>query len=437
MATINKREWTTKATGQQRVRWDAQVYLGRHPATGKPQFVSKTFHRKGDAEVWARKQESMMDDGTRPATTRETLAEYLTRWLDVYAGQVRAVTVYNYRTVINRWVVNPSNGTPPIGAIRLTKLTVKAFDELYRYMREQAGLQPRGVQYLHGILKRALKDAVRKGVLPKNPAEFATVPKADHTGEEDDEDGRVGYLNREQALGFLTAAKEDRYSALWHVLLTGGLRPCEAFALRWRDVEFDVETAATREDEQPGSVSVRRTLTRIGVDRKKHPLGWKVTKPKTKKSRRTVPLPAETMWELRKWRTQQKRDRFAVGSEWQEHGLVFTTQVGSPLDGSNLHRGSFRRVCSATGLGEWGPEPTKPRSGPTPNRAFTPSIRVYDLRHTFATLLLEDGEDLLVVSRLLGHSTYKLTADLYAHVTPERKEQAAARLDRMFAAHSA
>lgn len=425
MATINKRETKTG-----KVRWDAQVYVGRHPATGKPQFLSKTHHRKGDAEAWARKQESMKDEGVRPATTRETLADYLTGWLEVYAGQVRAVTLYNYEVSLKRWVLDPPKGTPPIGSIRLTKLTVKAFEELYRHMTDH-GLQPRGVQYMHGILKRALKDAVRKGILPKNPAEFATVPKADHKGEEDEEDTAAGYLDREQADRFLTAAREPEdpeaprtYAALWYVLLTGGLRPCEAFALKWRQVDFD-----------RGEVHIRRTLTRVGLDREKHPLGWKLTKPKTKKSRRTVPLPDITMRELRAWRTQQKRDKLAAGSEWQEHGFVFTTQTtGAPLDGSNLYRGPFRRVMEAAGLGEYGPEPEKPRSGPTPKREFTPSHRVYDLRHSFATLLLEAGEDLLVVSRLLGHSTIKLTADTYAHVTQERREEAAQRFDRMFAA---
>jgi integrase len=329
MARISKREWKSQKDGKAYVRWDAQLYVGRHPATHKPQFLSKTFERRTDAEAWARKLELMKDEGGRPATTKETLGEYLERWLLIHAGQVRDVTVYNYRASLNRWVLKPSKGVPPIGSIRLSKLPVQAFDQLYAYMLEQ-GIEPRGIEYVHGILKRALKEAVRKGTLPRNPTEFATLPKQDHAAEEDEE-AVVRALDREQADRFLDAARENRHAALWHVLLTGGLRPCEAFALKWLHVDF-----------VKGEVHVRRTLSRVGLDRKEHPTGWKLTKPKTPKSSRVVPLPDLTMRELRAWKVEQAKDRLALGPEWQDHGFVFTTEVGSPLDGSNLYRTSFR-----------------------------------------------------------------------------------------------
>jgi integrase len=412
MATIRKRETKTGA-----VRWEVQVLLGSHPKNGRPIYRSKTLPRKADAEKWAREQERLKDNET-PSLTRMTLAE----WLASHHSQVRDVTIYNYRTVVNRWILNPKNGAPLIGSRPLRKLGPAAFEDLYIYMREQ-GIGDRGIRTLHEILRPALFDAVAKGHIGKNPVVLAKAPKINAKGEEEDQDAAEAHaLSKEEADRFLLAARKDRYSPLWHVLLMGGLRPCEALGLRWQDVDFE-----------RGAVEVRSSLSRVGVDREKYPLGWKLTIPKTKKSRRTVPLPDAAMRELRRWKKLQAWERRTFEGEYQDHGFVFTTEVGSPLDHGNLASRSFTRVMENAGLGEWGPEPKKPKSGPTPRRPFTPSRRMYDLRHTHATLLLMDGEDMLVVSRRLGHSTIKLTADLYASVTKERADGAALRLERMFA----
>jgi integrase len=417
MATFRKRTTKTGAA-----RWEAQVLIGIHPKTEKPTYRSKTLPRKADAERWAREQETSKDNGETPGLTRTTLAEWLEDWLKSHGPQVRDVTIYNYRTVVNRWILNPKNGAPPIGSTPLRKLGPASFEKLYRYMREQ-GIGDRGIRTLHEILRPALFDAVKKGHIGRNPVALATAPKINAKGEEEEEDAAEAHaLTKEEAGRFLTAAREDRYSALWHVLLMGGLRPCEAMGLRWQDVDFE-----------RGAVEVRKSLSRVGVDREKFPLGWKLTEPKTKKSRRTVPLPDAAMRELRRWKKLQAWERRTFEGEYQDHGVVFTTEVGSPVDHGNLASRSWRRVMEEAGLGEWGPESKKPKSGPTRRRPFTPSHRIYDLRHTHATLLLMDGEDLLVVSRRLGHSTIKLTADTYGSVTPERADGAALRLDRMFA----
>lgn len=424
MAFIKKR-----MTKRGETRWDAQVYVGRNPATHKPQFLLRTFGREKDAKAWARAQESMKDSGGRPSTTKETLADYLKRWLDVHAGQVRAVTVYNYRKTLERWVIGETantngrgggrhkydGGPHPIGGLRLNKLTVDWFDNLYVHMREN-GIGPRGVQYIHGILKRALSDAVRKGVISTNPAQFATPPK--HTDGNEDEDS-LRAMNQQQASAFLDSARADRHSALWHVLLLGMLRPCEAFALKWADVDLDA-----------GCVRVRYSLTRVGVDKASQ--GWKLTAPKTKKSKRTVPLPQFAIKELRRWQIQQKKERLFLGPEYQQTGFVFTTEVGTPLDLSNLYRGSFRNVMERARLGEYGPERAKPKTGPKPKRRFVPSFRIYDLRHSGATLLLQAGENIKVVSERLGHSSIVLTADTYSHVLPTMQQGAAEKLEMMF-----
>lgn len=404
---------------QGRCRWRAVVYLGRT----KPRLREQTFMRRKDAEEWARKLETRKDKGDRPTTDKRTLADYMQWWLKAKAkgavagkkkGRVpRTRTMSDYTRAVERWILHPPKGLPILGEHRLDRLTYEVLDRFYDAMLEQAGTTPGTVRRLHGVLRQALEGPARKGSLARNPTDWASVPQVVPVQSED-ADGVIPAMDKEQALNFLIAARADRYSALWHVLLLGGLRPGEAFALKWKDVDFEART-----------VRVVRNLVRV---RGKE--GWQLELPKTKGSRRTIPLPAVAMHELQTWKTQQKRDRLQVGPLWQEHDFVFTTKTGTPLDGA---RRSFRSVMEAAGLGEQGPErERKSRSGPAPKRKFKPAFRIYDLRHSCATLLLLAGESLKVVSERLGHTTITLTADTYSHVLPTMQRAAADKLDEMF-----
>lgn len=410
-------------------RWNIQIYLGRDQTTGKIRFESKTFDRKKEAEEWARQLEVKKDEGTyKPTDAKLTLGEYLTTtWLPVQRKQVRST--YNLEATLGKWVLRQRSNTPYLGGMALKKLTVDDFDRLYVAMAEQ-GLGVRGITYLHGILRKALKFAVKKHKLAHNPTHDATLPKpdvqAEITSEHDEEEGEVQYLNREQAQRFLTVAKTDRWSALWHLLLDAGLRPGEAFALNWRHVDFEKRM-----------VKVRGTLTRIGVTKKKAGgKGWKVTPPKTKASIGEVPISAATTAELRRWKAKQAEERLQLGPEWEDNGFVFTTEFGSPL-GNNLGRAWTRLMARADAgkgdLGTWGPEPVKPKSGPTPERTFTPRFVPYVLRHTCATLLLLDDMDLLSVSRRLRHKNITITARFYGHVQAKHTTKAADSFDRLAA----
>ncbi len=173
------------------------------------------------------------------------------------------------------------------------------------------------------------------------------------------------------------------------VLLTTGLRPGEALGLRWEDWEGD-------------RLRVQRSLTRTAKG------GWMLAEPKTSRSRRSVTLPSSTSEALGAHRVNQARERLQRGMGYQDDGLVFCTAQGTPLDLPGVTRRHFHPILKAAGLER---------------------IRVYDLRHTCATLLLAAGEHPKIVSERLGHASVTLTLDTYSHVLPDMQESAAKKLE--------
>jgi integrase len=409
------------------------IYLGKDP-TGVERQTAKTFDTRKEAQEYATKIEGLRNDKKYlPSVARGTFADYLREtWLPTYRTQVRSA--YTIEKALGAWIFGTSKkkkheGMPLLGNKRLRDLTVNDFDRFYAALSER-GMRPRRIEHLHGLLRRALKHAVRTGQLPSNPTEFATLPKPDRRAEitceaDEDEGGEVEYLKESHAVRFLETAKTDRWSALWHLLIDAGLRPGEAFALKWHHIDFERRL-----------VKVRGNLSRVrGAERNERGQGWKIMKPKTKSSIGDVPVRATTINELEKWRAKQAEERKRIGSEWKEHGFVFTTEFGSPL-GNNMRRAWSRVLRAVDGgsgeLGTWGPESEKPSSGPMAERSFTPAVSMYVLRHTCATLLLKGGIPLLEVSRRLRHKSIVITARFYGHLTAEDTTAAPEVLDKLF-----
>ena len=194
-------------------------------------------------------------------------------------------------------------------------------------------------------------------------------------------------LTPEQAKRFIAAAASDRWTALWVLLVTTGLRPSEALGLRWTDLDAE-------------KLRVQWALVRVPG------AGWSLAETKNKKGR-TVTLPAVAHRPLRRW---QAEERLRLGAGYLEQGFMFATASGQPLDLTNLKKKHFK---------------------PLLKRAKLPDIRLYDLRHTAASLLLANGEHPKVVQEMLGHFSITLTMDTYSHVMPDMQEQSAARLDAL------
>ena len=230
----------------------------------------------------------------------------------------------------------------------------------------------------------ALKQAVRWGLLQRNPAELADLPKADR------KERRV--LSPAEARQFIEACEGAEHGLVFHFALLTGMRPEGYLALQWSDLDLERRTA-----------QVRRAVVRQKG-------GWRFKEPKTSRSRRSVALPADLIQKLVKHRLRQNEWRLQLGGLWEALDLVFCGAGGSPLSNVDLNRRHFKPLLEKAGL---------------------PQIRLYDLRHSCATLLLIAGENPKVVSERLGHSTVVLTLDTYSHVLPTMPEQATARLQEL------
>lgn len=365
-------------------RYLIRVYLGRDPDTGKRKYRSQTIHgTKKEAGRKLRKLLTSADNGKLPIREIGTVDDYLDVWLDTVAKpSVRARTLDDYTATLRNYV------RPHVGGIRLAKLSPANVRAMLVTLREQ-GYAPRTVRKARECLRNALEHAVAEGHIPDNPSRGRLVAKALPPKEQTER----RTLASEDVGAFLEAASEDRLAAYWIVMLFGGFRPSEALALRWQDVDLDSST-----------VQVRRVLVdKAGDD-------WPLyAPPKSEQSRRAVVLPRVAVGALRDHRRRQLEERLAADAAWEDPELVFTAETGGALRQHMTWR-AWHALLGRAGL---------------------PTMRIYDLRHSCASLLLESGESLKVVSERLGHSTITLTADVYAHVNRGQQEAAAAKLDRL------
>lgn len=356
-------------------RWAASLTLGYENGQRK----RKSFYGKTQREV--REQltaaRHAQQQGLPIATERQTVGRFLDRWLNESAKPtIRPRTYTSYAQLIRLHLA------PELGRISLAKLSPQEVQEFLN-RKLAAGLSPRTVQYLHAVLRRALNQAVKWGLVPRNVATLVDPPRVRRE--------EVRPFTPEQARAFLVAVQGDRLEALYTVALAMGLRQGEALGLRWQDVDLE-----------EGVLSVRTALQRVDGR-------LQLVEPKSATSRRTIALPQVAAATLRAHRASQLQERLLAGERWQESGLVFTTRLGKPLIARNVFR-SFQRVLARAGI---------------------PHQRFHDLRHTCATLLLAQGIHPRVVMEMLGHSQISLTMNTYSHVVPALQKEAAGRMDEV------
>jgi integrase len=315
---------------------------------------------------------------------RQTVGQYLHTWIEVAKSQVRGSTWRRYNDFVRVHLI------PGLGKGPLARLTVQQVQVFYARKLSE-GLSPTTVHHIHGVLHRALKDALRMGLVQRNVTEMLRPPRRANK--------EMMVLTEEQAACFLEAVKGDRFEALHVLALTTGMREGELLGLRWQDIDLENTTAYVRMNVQE-------------ADR-----GFILAETKTAYSRRSIRLSKLGVAALRQHRARQDRDREALGKAWNSSlDLVFPNVLGGLMIPDNLAKRSFKPLAQKAGL--------------------VPEMRFHDLRHTAATLLLSRGVNVKVVSEMLGHADISITLRIYAHVIPNMQQVAADVMDSMFAARN-
>lgn len=352
--------------------WEARFSLNGQQvsvyAKTRPEVVRKMRARIDQA-----------DRGIPASDERITVERFLQMWLEESARPtVRDTTYEAYAGHVRNHL------TPTLGRHKLAKLEPSHVQAM---MNDQlaAGLSPTTVNRIRATLRRALNRALKWGMVSRNVATLVDAPKPNRY--------RVEAITPEEAIAIVAAVEDHRLGALYILMLAVGLRLGEALGLSWDDVNLDERI-----------VTVRRSLQRLNGE-------FRLTEPKSEQSRRTIPMPDFLVARLRQHRVAQNRERLQAGDAWdREWNLVFTTAKGRPIDNSGVNH-TLKRLLKAANL--------RP-------------MRVHDLRHGCASLLLAKGVTPRVLMETLGHSQISLTMNTYAHVIPSLQRDAADRMDEVF-----
>jgi integrase len=295
-------------------------------------------------------------------------------------AQSEASTTASYRQLINLYI------EPRIGKIRLDKLTGEHVQAMLNALRTK-GLSPRTIRYVCATLRTALEQAIKWGYVSRNAAGAAEAPQGGSP--------KMKPLTEEQARQLLAVVKGHRLEALYRVALSFGLRRGEVLGLQWDDIDLN-----------KGGLCISGQVITIARGKT-----IRVPYAKTEGSVRELPLPHTLVSALRRHKEMQDKERATIGVDWEEHGLVFPSTVGTPMLPRNLVR-HFKLMLKAAGL--------------------PVTTRFHDLRHSCATILLAQGVPLKTVSDILGHSSIRVTADIYGHTGDDQKREAVDKIAGLF-----
>lgn len=367
-------------------RWVAEMDVTA-PGDTKRRRVTRYGKTYDEALQKLREVQRDRDRGVPFDGERMSVGEFFTDWLqNIEQFNIRSST-YEQHALRLRCHILPGLGAKPLKELKHQHI------QAFLNRKRQGGLAPGTVRNLRALISHGLEYAVKCNYVVRNEAALTEPPK--------EEPHEVAYLTPAETRALLEEVRGHRYEALVITLVSLGLRWGEATALRWEDVDL-----------RAGTLSVRHSL---------YTVGGKVTlgQPKTKKSKRTLKLPAITLAALQEQRKQQLARRPAESPrkgrtsakvrENAAHNWVFTSLVNTPV-GDERFRKELREWTAEAGL---------------------PTIRIHDLRHTAATLMLKQGIGVKVVSEILGHSSIRTTLDLYGHVLAEQRDEAAEKMNEL------
>ncbi|MCC7130131.1 MAG: hypothetical protein B6D39_04800 [Anaerolineae bacterium UTCFX2] len=348
--------------------WRAQICL-------EGQRLSYTARTKLECQDWIKKTIRQIDQGMTFASTTVIFGDFLKIWLGSTKSSLCQRSWEHYDQLIRTYVL------PHLGSVKIKDLQPDQIQRLYNHLlSSEVGIHT--VIKIHAVIHNALEQAVKTGLANRNPAD-AVIPPREPVKE-------MMVLDDSQASRLLVAAQRSRMEALLYLAVTTGMRQMEILGVKWSDLDWIKKT-----------LKVERQLIRGE--------GVQFSQPKTRYSRRTIVLGKTTLEVIGRHYDRQNEIRKKAGEGWTENGLIFTTANGNPIHFRNLMR-DFKNLLQAAGL---------------------PMIRFHDLRHTAASLMLNNGVPVIVVSRRLGHARPSITLDVYGHLIPGMQEEAARLMDEL------
>ena len=385
------------ANGQGTIRqrkdgtWEGRLPLGRDPGTGK--LILKYFYGHTQAEVSKKKTAYAyeIDQGIYMEPSKMTVGQWLDVWLQEYMGGVKNRTADRYESAIRTHI------KPALGCVKLSGLTAPMIQNMYNQKHRQRlanpkdGLSPKSIKNIHGVLHEAMQRAVKLGYLRANPCDGCELPRI--------EKHEIQPLTEAETGAFLKAIAGHKYERLFTVMVFSGMCQGEALGLRWSRV--DLSAGTIRIDCQ-----LQKERIRGGGGQ------YRIVETKTSNIR-TVTLAPFVVSVLKAQKKAQVANRLLLGPDWKnDMDLVFTHEDGAHLTADTTY-GCFKVIAKRIGID---------------------AARLHDLRHTYATLSLQNGDDLKTVSEALGHSDISTTANIYAHVTEKMRQESAARMETLIQA---
>ncbi len=353
-----------------RNRWRAAVTVD-----GKR--LTRNFDTKVECSDWIKETQLQVDRGMTHKKANVILGDFIQQWLEIHKSTLAPKTGLQYEHLIQNYIV------PQLGKIKLRELNLNRIEAHYLAL-QKSGASARTIRYVHAILRKCLNDAARRGYLGYNPTQGAILPRI--------EQKEMVFLDEGEVLQFLITIQESPHNALYTLAIKTGMRKGELLALKWTDLNW-----------QRGTIRVQRQVQRIKEQ------GLVFRPPKTRAGRRTIQLGEKTLETLQEQLERCKLLKSAASDSWKENNLIFPSTVGTPLGGSNISK-DFKAQLKKAGVKD---------------------IRFHDLRHTAASLMLNNGVPVIVVSKILGHSKTSTTLDIYGHLIPVMQEQAARVMDEI------
>jgi integrase len=361
---------------------DGKYFVRASKGTGKNRrFINETVRGTlKDAKKVARQKETLLDLGYTPDEITLTFEKYFEKWLKAIKSKVAPRTFEDYKENIERYALDV------LRPLKLADIKPLHIQNIYDKMLER-GLGPTTVRNLHAPLNACFTHAVKKEYTRKNPCKNSDLPQKSVKPKE--------VLSIDEAPVFVEHCEKSKNGIIFEFGLETGMRPEEYLALRWRDIDFQHNTA---------SVNQVVVFARSGG-------GYTFEKCKTKKSRRLIPLSSDLRNRLMDHRRAQNEWRMQLKVSYLAHDLVFANEIGGPYAINNITRRYFKPILDKC--------------------AFGKHLTLYSLRHSCATILLIQGENPKVVADRLGHSSVVITLDTYSHVLPHIQEAATAKMDNV------